>query len=193
MHPEADPKSCTDWRVIDVPSEIVEHLQTRNQQHFGQAHGTPFTVNTLASDFGFNGDTLASDAVLGGTYLVDPQQNEAVHLLIEHLQMTQEILSLATHPTISFEDFKGKIDAWRESTTTSPSGVHLNHYKALFAKHKYSHVPPLDDRESQDDEQLQEHRQLLELKAEYDTISKISFRESQSVCRPVLREFCREL
>ncbi len=168
VHPEADPKSCTDWRVIDVPSEIVEHLQKRNQQHFGQAHGTPFTVNPLASDFGFNGDTLASDAVLGGTYLVDPQQNEAVHLLIEHLQMTQEILSLATYPTISFDDFKGKIDAWRESTTTSPSGVHLGHYKALFAKHKYSHVPPLDDRESQDDEQLQEHRRLLELKAEYD-------------------------
>ena len=46
--------------------------------------------------------------------------------------------------------------------------MHLGHYKALFAKHKYSHVPPLDDRESQDDEQLQEHRRLLELKAEYD-------------------------
>ena len=76
---------------------------------------------------------------------------------------------MTNHPTISFEDFRGKINAWRESTTTSPSGMHLGHYKALFAKHKYSHVPPLDDRAfQQDNERTQEHRRLQALKAEFD-------------------------
>ena len=47
--------------------------------------------------------------------------------------------------------------------------MHLGHYKALFAKHKYSHVPPLDGRAMhQDDEHTKEHRRLLVLKAEYD-------------------------
>jgi hypothetical protein len=45
--PSTDPKTCTDWQTIDVPSEIVENLQRRNRQHFGQAQGTPFTVAPL--------------------------------------------------------------------------------------------------------------------------------------------------
>ena len=46
-NPGADPKQCTDWQMVDVPTEIVQHLQTRNRKHFGQAHGTPFTVPPL--------------------------------------------------------------------------------------------------------------------------------------------------
>jgi exonuclease III len=173
VHPEDDPKTCTEWRMIDVPSEIVEHLQKRNRQHFGQAHGTPFTIDPLASDFGFCGDSLTADAVLDGTYQVHPEQHASVQLLIQHLKMTHEVSSLATYPTVSLQEFQGKIDAWRESTTTSPSGMHLGHYKALFAKHKYSHVPPLSDRAArQNDEHTQEHRRLLALKADYDSMQQ---------------------
>ncbi len=78
LHPEDDPKTCTEWRIIDVPSEIVEHLQKRNRQHFGQAHGTPFTIDPLASDFGFCGDSLTADAVLDGTYQVHPEQHKSL-------------------------------------------------------------------------------------------------------------------
>jgi hypothetical protein len=75
LHPEDDSKTCTDWKVTNVPSEIVEqHLQKRNFQHFGQAQGTPFTINPLASDLGFCGDLPSADAILEGTYEADPQQ-----------------------------------------------------------------------------------------------------------------------
>jgi hypothetical protein len=87
-----------------------------------------------------------ADAVSEGTDQVHTEQHTSVQLLIQHLKMTHEISSFATYPTVSLQEFQGKIDAWRESTTTSPSGMHLGHYKALFAKHKYSHVPPLSDR-----------------------------------------------
>ena len=44
-HEGDDPKSCTDWQIIDVPTSIVYHLQQRNRKHFGQAHGcSPFTI-----------------------------------------------------------------------------------------------------------------------------------------------------
>ena len=70
------------------------------------------------------------------------------------------------------EEFQGKIRAWRESTTTSPFGMHLGHYKALFAKHKYSHVPPLDPSIPPEDERAQEHLKLLALKDEYDNMQQ---------------------
>jgi hypothetical protein len=73
LHPEDDPKMCTDWKVIVVPSEIVEHLQKRMRQYFGQAQGTPFRINLLASDLGFCGNLPSADAILEGTYEADPQ------------------------------------------------------------------------------------------------------------------------
>ncbi len=50
-----------------------------------------------------------------------------------------------SRPSLSLATFKGKIQTWRESATTSPSGLHLDHYnKAFFAKHRYSHKEPSD-------------------------------------------------
>ncbi len=152
--PSADPKTCMDWQTIDIPSEIVKHLQRRNRQHFGQAQGTPFTIDPLANDMSFCGDSSLADSVLEGTYQTD-RYSESVKLLIQHLKQTHELASLQTYPTISLEEFQGKLRVWRESTTTSPSGMHLGHYKALFAKHKYSHVPSLDPTLPDDDERTQ--------------------------------------
>ena len=165
--PSADPKTSMDWQTIDIPSEIVEHLQRRNRQHFGQAQGTPFTIDPLANDMSFCGDSSLADSVLEGTYQTD-RYSESVTLLIQHLKQTHELASLQTYPTISLEEIQGKLRVWRESTTTSPSGMHLGHYKALFAKHRYFHVPPLDPTLPDDDERTQNHRKLLALKEEYD-------------------------
>ena len=52
--------------------------------------------------------------------------------------------------TISDEEFVGKLKVWKETTTTSPSGVHLGHYKSLISRHKYSHVK--DDNEDTENE-----------------------------------------
>ena len=170
--PSADPKSCTEWQTVDIPSEIVEHLQRRNRQHFGQAHGSPFTINPLATDLGFSGNTLQAEAILRGQYEIAPSISDSVHLLIQHLQMTHEIASMDTYPTVSLEEFKGKLKAWRESTTTSPSGMHLGHYKALLGKHKYSHVSPLATGTNRDDPHAQEHIRQLNLKSEYDQMQQ---------------------
>ncbi len=171
--PSTDPKTCSEWQTIDIPSEIVENLQRRNRQHFGQAHGSPFTIDPLAHDMGFCGDSEHAERLLAGHYQAsDPNLNESVNLLIRHLRITHEIASMETYPTVSLEEFQGKIKTWRETTTTSPSGMHLGHYKALFAKHNYSHVPPLDRAVNQDDPQVQEHNRQLTLKAEYDQMQQ---------------------
>jgi hypothetical protein len=64
LHPETDPKTCHEWQTIEVPSEIVKHVQTRNKAHFGQAHGTPFTTPPLVDDLGFCRDQPGAEQVL---------------------------------------------------------------------------------------------------------------------------------
>jgi exonuclease III len=125
VHPSDDPKTCTEWRTIDVPNQIVRQLQRRNRTHFGQAQGTPFTVNPLADELGFAGDGVAAEAILNGAY--SPQNlAKNVQLLVEHLKITDEVASLQSYPTITDEEFIGKLKVWKETTTTSPSGYILD-------------------------------------------------------------------
>ena len=149
VHPDDDPKTCTEWRTIDVPSEIVEQIQERNKIHFGQAHGSPFTVPPLADDLGFCGDKDGAEAIFRGQYDRTPFA-EHVQILLQHLQVTQELIQEQSYPTITDGEFVGKLQVWKESTATSPSGLHLGHYKALIARHEFS-----DDEADPSQDQLQ--------------------------------------
>ena len=167
LHPDTDPKACQEWQTIEVPSEIVEHLQTRNKAHFGQAHGTPFTTPPLADDLGFCGDKPGAAQILQGQY-DDTPFAESVRLLIQHLRITQEVALDNSHPTITDKEFIGKLKVWRESTATSPSGLHLGHYKALIARHEYSEQ---DEDEQLSQDLLTEHQQVSK-KEEWDHMQR---------------------
>ena len=144
-NPDDDPKTCVAWRMIDVPTEIVEQLQRRNRKHFGQAHGTPFTVPPLSTGLGYTGDGQLSELILNGTAAF-PELSQDIQLLLKHMQRAAEIEAETCYPTISEKDFIGKLKVWKESTTTSPSGVHLGHYKSLIARHSYSAIEDEDER-----------------------------------------------
>jgi len=144
LHDADDPKTCTQWQQIDVPSEIVRLLQERNRLHFGQAHGTPFTVSPLAELLGYTGNSNTQQQMLQGQFDTT-SYDDNVKLLIAHLQYTREVSQDTTRPTISDEDFSDKLKFWSESTTTSPSGTHLGHYKSLIARHSFSSDAAEDD------------------------------------------------
>jgi hypothetical protein len=122
---------------------LLTHLQKRNREHFGQAHRTPFTVPPLSIELGFCGDGPASASILNGTYNNTVLESN-VALLVQHLQQMDEMAAIQTYPTISTEEYTSKLKIWTESTSTSPSELHLGHYKALIARHKYSAVNPED-------------------------------------------------
>ncbi|KAI2490278.1 hypothetical protein MHU86_24299 [Fragilaria crotonensis] len=137
LHDGDDPKTCTQWTQVDIPSEIVRHLQERNRKHFGQAHGTPFTIPPLSTLLGYTGTSVTQQQILLGTF-DSSGYDENVKLLLQHLQYAHHTFVDKTRPTISDDDFCDKLKIWSESTTTSPSGMHLGHYKALIARHNYS-------------------------------------------------------
>ena len=134
--PTDDPKTCKEWKQVDVPTEILELLQTRNRLHFGQAHGTPFTVPPLSSHLGFDGDSKYGDQILNGTYDSSAQDAHA-KLLLRYLHGIHSITDISKNIAISEDEFRDKLKVWSEATATSPSGLHLGHYKTLIARHSF--------------------------------------------------------
>jgi hypothetical protein len=102
--------------------------------------------------------------ILDGTYDVT-HLDHAVQTIIQHLHRTTYSQQQPLTPTISQSAYLGKINKWRESTSTSPSGLHLGHYKAMTARHAFSDISDNDPRkaefESQRNDIIKLHLQLL--------------------------------
>ncbi|KAI2497605.1 hypothetical protein MHU86_16911 [Fragilaria crotonensis] len=113
VHPDQDPKTCTEWRQVDVPTEVIEQLRQRNRRHFGQADGTPFTVAPLRDQLGYCGDGPEADHILSGRYKYPAGMDSDVQRVIQHLQISDELASMRVYPTISKEDYVGKLKAWQ--------------------------------------------------------------------------------
>jgi hypothetical protein len=135
--PTENPKECKDWITVDAPNEVVEKLRDGNRVHFGQAQGTPFTVPPLSEDLNFDGATSSADMILEGTY-DSSGFADITRLVISQLRESKYAIRAPLTTKISKTDYINKIKNWKESTSTSPSGLHLGHYHAMVARHEYS-------------------------------------------------------
>lgn len=127
--PNQDPKTCTEWTSVDTPEEITKYLLERNRNHFAQAQGTPFTVSPLKFQVDFGATTASCEAMLCGAY-DSTTFDTLTGLVIEHFQSATEMDKLAS--TITRKAMMDKYKFWPETTSTSPSGRHLGHYRALL-------------------------------------------------------------
>lgn len=131
--PEANPKTCTDWKRIEDPVEVNAYLTERNQRHFGQARGGKLTSPPFDTTMDFTAATQVADKILKGEYEPPEDLDNTTKWLLG------QALRYATDPdviehTLTDEEFNGQLKAWKESTSTSAiSGVHLGHAKAYFA------------------------------------------------------------
>jgi len=83
----------------------------------------------MKSKFNWNATTKEADLVLNGGY-DDVEISEISRMFLDSMTRTTKLDSLT--PDITVADLRGKFSKWRESTSTSPSGRHLGHYKLLF-------------------------------------------------------------
>jgi hypothetical protein len=58
--------------------------------------------------------------------------------VISNLRESKYTIHAPLTTTISDAAYMSKIKNWKESTSTSPSGLHLGHYHAIVARHDYS-------------------------------------------------------
>jgi hypothetical protein len=80
--------------------------------------------------------------ILRGEYNND-ELDDITQLLLKHCESVSNLDAIK--PEITLETFTGKLRIWRESTSTSPSGRHLGHYKTLSRPIAYAYN--LDERE----------------------------------------------
>lgn len=186
VNPTDNPKTCTEWKVVDIPSEVLEALQTRNRRHFGQAHGTPFTIEPLRGSFGYHGCTLAGRQVLHGNFDLESVTDRNAATILRHMQQQRERQSHPIRPEIDIAAFHSKLKSWRESTATSPSGMHLGHYRAMIARHAYSDRDP-DDPDRQRLDRIQHELSMLHLRLiNYALTRGFSYKRWQQVVNSML-------
>jgi hypothetical protein len=113
---------------------LEEAIIARNQKHFAQAKGTPFTRSPLAHIGSDNGYNVFEDAAGCEIRLPDTSFVEA-HTVLELLRERQQDRSQPWLEIVSFDEFISGLLHWKEKASTSPSGRHLRLYRALVIAH----------------------------------------------------------
>jgi hypothetical protein len=173
------PTANNTHRTITNMDKIAQHIADFNMGHFTQAEHTPF------SKFRYLPIHIdATSNVVSDESWSEQQYTQNVHLLVnvpeDNRIMAEKFLrNISTHPQetvkdiITLDDWTRKIKKWKEKTTTSPSGLHLGHYKVLLAPYTLSY----DDNNEEKTEL--EHQQEAVFKA-YMTILNISLQSAVS-------------
>lgn len=114
-----DPKTCSEWKTITEPSAVEQYLLLRNRQHFGQAEGTPFTIPPLSQELDWFASSPAAEELLQGEFEYQGDHPQLDTLL---KACTSAAPADSVPAQLSMEEFRGKIQTWRES---SPQCCHV--------------------------------------------------------------------
>jgi hypothetical protein len=126
MNPEDypyKPDEVKSWRMIHEHNALQRYLQERNKQHFGQAHGTPFTVPPLNKiDWGVN-NQYAETLIQGEIHEALLSENKFATSVLKFIAEQKQLLEIDLY--ISPEEIAKGFRSWKETTSTSPSACHL--------------------------------------------------------------------
>ncbi len=127
-------RELTNRKVYTKKEEIHDCLLRRNKDHLSQASGTPFAKGRLKHDLKWDGTGRLADDILQGNILNKQRYNASLQLYLECLQV-QDFSNLnIVQPHLTLEEYKLFWKKKRETTVTSPFGLHVGHYKASLQK-----------------------------------------------------------
>jgi hypothetical protein len=118
-----NPDMVTDWEPIHDPEMLQDLIQQRNILHFGQAHGTPFTMEPLNKIDWAGQSPEACEVLQGSIPLEFLSENHNVNKIISYIANREQLEEIDTHMTP--QQISQGFKKWREDTATWPSGCHL--------------------------------------------------------------------
>jgi hypothetical protein len=119
------------------PNDIAAVIKDINRTQYQRVHDTPFCSGPVTAAFGHRGDTAQADELLQGSI---PSDLKDLPMLSE----TRRILDTMATPypivsdpngRVSPDDFISAYSIAKESTSSSPSGRHIGHYKVAAQLH----------------------------------------------------------
>ena len=122
-------KTAVEYATILDCNEIEEELLRYNRNWFRQAKDTPFGHGGLFDMVGYDGLTEEASAIVSGqcmSYMGIPMSRE-LQVFLEECRRPASVKTISTK--ISRAAFVKTVKAWKETTSTSPSGRHLGHLK----------------------------------------------------------------
>ena len=124
------PNANGEWSEKVSKEEVEQGTLEENERRFTQAKGTPMTTSPLKDDLGLVGDGIQAVNLLKGQYTCNSSVETSVDNILSHLQTKKdEDIIEQPVPITQFELNEG----WRrvkERTSSSPSGLHVGHWKA---------------------------------------------------------------
>jgi restriction endonuclease Mrr len=116
--------------IIQDPEAIFASIIRNNISHFSQADATEPTREPIKSILGPFGTSETCDEILNGTFCIEEVDcSNAAKAILRQLKqssMTQ------INDTILSTDLQHGYRKWGEFTSTSPSGLHLSHDRAVL-------------------------------------------------------------
>ena len=119
--------------VVDKPKDLFRRLLGRNEKHLGQAKNTPFAHGRYRKKLKKDGSGKFVDAILAGeadTKKMDKWIAEYVKGLASGDMRAVEKVTVEVE-LAEYQQFWRKK---RETTATSPFGLHIGHYKAVLGE-----------------------------------------------------------
>ena len=125
-------KTSVEYETILDCAAIEDELTRYNRNWFRQAKDTPFGQGELFDLVGYDGLTPQATSIVDGGNLDDfgiPMKRE-LRVFLEECRRPSSVVPIVT--TIAPDDFIATVKAWKESTSTSPSGRHIGHYRTAI-------------------------------------------------------------
>lgn len=135
------------WKTETIPEQVLDKIFQRNIAHFGQAEGTPFTVNPLKDQLGYSGMSQTGIDLIDNGVLSPELDNSCLYTQAVLTRLGDTARATASNEEyMTLDNFTRAIKHWNEATSTSPSGKHLGHYMSLLAidahSNEYTDVNP---------------------------------------------------
>ena len=117
-----------DWVRVTDKNLIEDMLLQWQVHHFEQANGTPFTDSFWTKELG---KQEVSDAIIAGTYEPPRDLPWEAEAILKSMKRSQKIKKEIDEST-TLEQFSNFFKNSKESTSSSPSGRHYGHFKAIL-------------------------------------------------------------
>jgi hypothetical protein len=130
---QTDPEDLI-WETIINKEDIERHLLNYNRHSFRAASESPCGHGVIHDALTFSSLSQASMSILKGDIPHDwGNDDEALKEFLASFAVPDRVANSPPIPfQISEDDLHKGFSHWPESTSTSPSGRHLGHYKAII-------------------------------------------------------------